>query len=472
MRAPGRAWHAWWFAPASGLDLGVCRLLFYAMVLGLLGTQDLAAWGSVSTAFWNPIWLFRILHLGVPWIPGVLALLVVAWRLALVLGALGLFTRASTAAAFVLGTYLLGLPHNFGKTHHYDAFIVLLLGVLACARCGDRCSLDAVRRRGDPGEAERRRRAEASGAYTWPIRMAWVVIACVLFAAGVAKLRYSGIAWITSDTMARLLVEHGYPMANVDPLTSWGPRLATYPVVTHFLAASTVAIEVLYPLALVSGIARAVLVPGGVLLVVGIRMLMGPSFETLAACALFWVPWERLAEAGGRRATRARSEREDPGPVIVLYDGTCGLCQGFVQFVLRHDARGRSRFAALQGPVAAPVLARHGLDPGVLDTVYVVRDPGGPDERLLARSAAVIGVLGWLEPPWPLLTALGWLPTPFLDAIYDLVARHRFRLMARRTHCPVPDAATRARFLDLDGEAALAGDRPGRALDERAGRVS
>ena len=44
--------------------------------------------------------------------------------------------------AFVFGLYRLGLPHNFGKVHHFDAMIVLVLGVMVFARLGDAWSLD------------------------------------------------------------------------------------------------------------------------------------------------------------------------------------------------------------------------------------------------------------------------------------------------------------------------------------------
>jgi hypothetical protein len=257
----------------------------------LLGQEDSAAWVTVSPAFWDPIWPFGVLGIGVVWSPAFAHVLDFLWKMTLAFSAIGLFTRLSTAGAFVLGAYLLGLPHNFGKIHHYDAFIVLILGILALSRCGDAWSVDHLRRRGAGAEQNLERR-EATGTYTWPIRMIWVVLACVFFAAGVAKLRYSGLAWITSDNMARLLVLHAYVIANADPVTYWGPALVAHPVVPHVIAASTVIIELAYPLALVSRVARWMLVPSAALMMLGIRVLMGPSFETLAVCALFWVPWD------------------------------------------------------------------------------------------------------------------------------------------------------------------------------------
>ena len=60
-----------------------------------------------------------------------------------------------------------------------------------------------------------------------------------------------------------------------------------------------------------------------------------------------------------------------PQPIL-LYDGVCGLCNRLVQFILRRDHGAVFQFASLQSHFAAEILARHGVDPADLDTVYVV----------------------------------------------------------------------------------------------------
>jgi predicted DCC family thiol-disulfide oxidoreductase YuxK len=133
---------------------------------------------------------------------------------------------------------------------------------------------------------------------------------------------------------------------------------------------------------------------------------------------------------------------------LLLYDGTCGLCQRSVQLVLRHDRRGRFRFAPLQGPTATDVLHRHGLDPADLDTVVAVEDPGGPGERVRVRGRAVVYVLRALGGGFRLAALLGFLPTPLLDAAYRLVARRRYRWFGRADACALPSPEQRARFVD------------------------
>lgn len=132
--------------------------------------------------------------------------------------------------------------------------------------------------------------------------------------------------------------------------------------------------------------------------------------------------------------------------MILFYDGVCGLCDRIVRFVLRHDGAGVFRFAPLQSDYAAAVLARHGRDAADLDSVCLLVDPDGPNERLLARSDAACAVFDGLGGAWRLLALGRLLPRPLRDAAYDVVASRRYRWFGRYDQCAIPSAELRARF--------------------------
>lgn len=137
-----------------------------------------------------------------------------------------------------------------------------------------------------------------------------------------------------------------------------------------------------------------------------------------------------------------------PHPVL-LYDGVCGLCNRLVQFTLRHDRKDTFRLASLQGQTAARVLERHGQSVTDLDTFYVVADFDQPGEHLLSRSDAALFVLRDLGSVWRILAALGpVLPKALRDALYNLVARNRYRIFGKFATCPLPDPKVRYKFLD------------------------
>ncbi len=143
------------------------------------------------------------------------------------------------------------------------------------------------------------------------------------------------------------------------------------------------------------------------------------------------------------------SKHDNP---IILYDGVCGLCNRLNQFVLARDRHDRFRFAALQSEFAKRVLRRHQINPETLDTVYLVLDYEQPGERLLSRSEAVVHVLRELGGGWSVVGAcFRVLPLGVRNMLYNLVARHRYRLFGKYDTCRIPDASTRAKFLDVQG---------------------
>ena len=138
------------------------------------------------------------------------------------------------------------------------------------------------------------------------------------------------------------------------------------------------------------------------------------------------------------------------GRLLVIFDGHCGLCNRSVRWLLARDLQDRLRFVASESAQVAEWLALCGFgEPGPASgTILVVRDLGRPAERILARSNAILALLGELPRPWPAVAAvLGWIPRPLRDLAYRLVARWRYSLWGRLETCPLPTAADRKRFL-------------------------
>ena len=134
-------------------------------------------------------------------------------------------------------------------------------------------------------------------------------------------------------------------------------------------------------------------------------------------------------------------DREEPntaGPVV-FFDGVCGLCNRFVDFLLRRDASGVLHFAPLQGETAASLPAEF----RELDTV-VFRD----GERTLVRSTAVAAILRRLGGVWRLVGGALWLiPRPLRDFGYRVVAANRIRLFGERETCRMPTPEEAGRLL-------------------------
>ncbi|RYD93325.1 MAG: thiol-disulfide oxidoreductase DCC family protein [Sphingobacteriales bacterium] len=128
---------------------------------------------------------------------------------------------------------------------------------------------------------------------------------------------------------------------------------------------------------------------------------------------------------------------------VILFDGECNYCDAVVNFVIRVDRKRRLRFAALQSKAGQALLQQYGLSQEEFNSFVFIEDG-----KAWNRSTAMLRVLRYL--PWWLQEArLGWLlPRPIRDAVYDWVARNRYRWFGKRDACMIPTPDVRARFLD------------------------
>lgn len=127
---------------------------------------------------------------------------------------------------------------------------------------------------------------------------------------------------------------------------------------------------------------------------------------------------------------------------IILFDGVCNLCNASVQWVLRRDRAGQFRFAALQSETGQRLLAAQGLEQVSFDTVVLVHG-----DHIFTRSDAALEVARRLGSPWSWLVILRWIPRRLRDAVYNWVARHRYRWFGRQEACLLPRPEWKERFV-------------------------
>lgn len=139
------------------------------------------------------------------------------------------------------------------------------------------------------------------------------------------------------------------------------------------------------------------------------------------------------------------SEKVSPSGPVVLFDGVCNLCNASVVWLLQRDERQRLRFASLQSPAARALL----IEAGVVDFESL------PDSILLVdaegvheRSTAALRIAALLGFPFNLARVGFLVPRRLRDAVYALVARHRYRWFGRRDACMLPAPEWESRFLD------------------------
>lgn len=128
---------------------------------------------------------------------------------------------------------------------------------------------------------------------------------------------------------------------------------------------------------------------------------------------------------------------------IVLFDGVCNLCNGFVQFVLTREARSKLHFANQQSLQGQKLIREFGLDDSKLKTMVLIADGNA-----YVRSEAVLRTMGYLRAPWTWMQALLIVPGAIRDLFYNYIAANRYDWFGQTDSCMLPTPELRSRFLE------------------------
>jgi predicted DCC family thiol-disulfide oxidoreductase YuxK len=134
-------------------------------------------------------------------------------------------------------------------------------------------------------------------------------------------------------------------------------------------------------------------------------------------------------------------------PRIIFFDGVCILCNGSVDFLLKHDKRKLFKYATLQSEGARKFLHDMGYQyddnlSGNDDTI-VFYDEG----KIYTRSAAIIRIASLLGFPYSMASISKIFPLSYRDRAYNLISRKRYSWFGRKDQCRLPDSATTDRII-------------------------
>jgi predicted DCC family thiol-disulfide oxidoreductase YuxK len=127
---------------------------------------------------------------------------------------------------------------------------------------------------------------------------------------------------------------------------------------------------------------------------------------------------------------------------IVLFDGHCNLCNGWVDFIIPRDPGDLFRFAASGSEAGDRLLRTRGLQDAATKSVVLIEGA-----RAHLRSAAVLRIGRRLRGVWPLFWLAVVIPAPVLDWVYDSLAARRYIWFGRRTACRLPGPKLVHRFI-------------------------
>lgn len=128
---------------------------------------------------------------------------------------------------------------------------------------------------------------------------------------------------------------------------------------------------------------------------------------------------------------------------IILFDGVCNLCNGAVQYIIKHDKKNIFRFASLQSETGQKLLGQYDLKQNELHSFILIEK-----NKAYSSSTGALRVAKNLNGLWPLLYSYIIIPKFIRDSIYNLIASNRYKWFGKKDECMLPTAELKARFLN------------------------
>lgn len=143
----------------------------------------------------------------------------------------------------------------------------------------------------------------------------------------------------------------------------------------------------------------------------------------------------------------AAAQLSDLGKPLIVFDGICHLCTGFVHFVIRRDKAGLFQFLPAQSPRGEALYARLGLKSGASEIQDWDSNLLVIEGRVYTELDAFIEIARRFGGLWRLMPILYVITRPLRDWLYRRVARNRYRWFGKRDACYLPTPELASRFL-------------------------
>lgn len=129
---------------------------------------------------------------------------------------------------------------------------------------------------------------------------------------------------------------------------------------------------------------------------------------------------------------------------ILYFDGVCNLCNASVQYVIRKDKKEVFRFASLQSRAGEQILHRYREKHTIVpDSILLWHK-----DKIYVQSDAALHTLILFGGIYKLAVILLVIPRFIRDAVYNFVAKSRYKWFGKKDTCMVPAKEQQHRFLD------------------------
>ena len=128
---------------------------------------------------------------------------------------------------------------------------------------------------------------------------------------------------------------------------------------------------------------------------------------------------------------------------IILFDGVCNLCNSAVQFIIKNDKKDVFRFVPLQSNLGLSIIKHININTSKVDSIILYES----GIAYYYKAQAALKIAKYIGGLYNLLRIFSILPNGISNAVYDYVAKNRYKWFGKKESCMIPTLELQSKFL-------------------------
>ncbi len=117
---------------------------------------------------------------------------------------------------------------------------------------------------------------------------------------------------------------------------------------------------------------------------------------------------------------------------IVIFDGTCAFCNHSVLFILKKNTKKDIFVCASDSSKGKELIIKYKITQNPKDTLLYLTN-----KKVHHRSSAALQIAKQLRGGYPLLMIFWLVPKFIRDWVYDIIAKHRYKIIDKEASCSI-----------------------------------
>ena len=128
---------------------------------------------------------------------------------------------------------------------------------------------------------------------------------------------------------------------------------------------------------------------------------------------------------------------------LVVFDGICNLCNSSVNYIIKHDHKNRLKYTPIQSEHGKSEFKKHKIDTTVIDSIVLIEN-----DKYYVKSKAIMLIARHMGGVYYMLYLfMKIIPTFIEDAIYDIIAKNRYKWFGKKESCIIPSDEVKSKFI-------------------------